>query len=54
MLSEKMNEALNVQANRELYSSYLYLSMSYYFESISMSGFASWMRVQAGKSWCIP
>ncbi|VVB72560.1 Ferritin-like domain protein [uncultured archaeon] len=49
MLSEKMNEALNVQANRELYSSYLYLSMSYYFESIKMSGFASWMRVQAGE-----
>jgi len=49
MLSEKMNEALNVQANRELYSSYLYLSMSYYFESTSMMGFASWMRVQAGE-----
>jgi len=49
MLSEKMNEALNVQANRELYSSYLYLSMSYYFESINMLGFASWMRVQAGE-----
>jgi ferritin len=49
MLSEKMNEALNVQANRELYSSYLYLSMSYYFESISMLGFAHWMRLQAGE-----
>jgi ferritin len=49
MLSEKMNDALNVQANRELYSSYLYLSMSYYFESINMKGFASWMRVQAGE-----
>ena len=49
MLSEKMNEALNVQANRELYSSYLYLSMSYYFESINMSGFAHWMRLQAGE-----
>jgi ferritin len=49
MISEKMNEALNVQANRELYSSYLYLSMSYYFESINMPGFASWMRVQAGE-----
>lgn len=49
MLSEKMNEALNVQANRELYSSYLYLSMSYYFESLNMKGFASWMRVQAGE-----
>jgi ferritin len=49
MLSEKMNEALNVQANRELYSSYLYLSMSHYFESTRMSGFANWMRVQAGE-----
>jgi ferritin len=49
MLSEKMNDALNVQANRELYSSYLYLSMSYYFESINMKGFAHWMRLQAGE-----
>jgi ferritin len=49
MLSEKMIESLNVQANRELYSSYLYLSMSYYFESINMKGFAHWMRLQAGE-----
>jgi len=49
MLSEKMNDALNIQANRELYSSYLYLSMSYYFESIKMRGFAHWMRLQAGE-----
>ncbi len=49
MLSEKMTEALNGQANRELYSSYLYLSMSAYFESINMKGLAAWMRVQAGE-----
>lgn len=49
MLTEKMNEALCQQANRELYSSYLYLSMSYYFESINMKGFAHWMRLQAGE-----
>jgi ferritin len=49
MLSERMTEALNGQANRELYSSYLYLSMSAYFESVNMKGFASWMRVQAGE-----
>jgi ferritin len=49
MLSEKMNEAMNVQANRELYSSYLYLSMSYYFESMKMLGFAHWMRLQAAE-----
>jgi len=49
MLSVKVNDGLNVQANRELYSSYLYLSMSYYFESIKMLGFAHWMRLQAGE-----
>lgn len=49
MLSQRMNDALNVQANRELYSSYLYLSMSYYFKSINMPGFASWMRAQAAE-----
>lgn len=49
MLSEKMTDALNGQANRELYSAYLYLAMSAYFESISMKGFAAWMRVQAGE-----
>ncbi len=49
MLSDKMTEALNGQANRELYSSYLYLAMSAYFESVNMKGFAGWMRVQAGE-----
>jgi len=49
MISDKMAQALNVQANRELYSSYLYLSMSYYFQSKSMPGFAHWMRAQAGE-----
>lgn len=49
MLSEKMTGALNGQINREMYSSYLYLSMSAYFESVRMLGFASWMRVQAAE-----
>ncbi|MCJ7445440.1 MAG: ferritin [Methanotrichaceae archaeon] len=49
MLSEKMTEALNDQANRELYSSYLYLSMSAFFESLKFEGMASWMRVQAAE-----
>jgi len=47
MIKKKMQEALNYQLNRELYSSYLYLSMSAYFQSINMKGFAHWMRVQA-------
>jgi len=47
MLGNKMEKALNGQVNAELYSSYLYLSMSAYFESLKLRGFANWMRVQA-------
>jgi len=47
MISNKMQDALNRQINAEIYSSYLYLSMSTYFESINLKGFASWIRVQA-------
>ncbi len=46
MLSEKMQDALNRQINAELYSAYFYLSMSAYYESIGLAGFANWMRVQ--------
>lgn len=45
-LSEKMLDALNEQLNWELYSAYIYLSMSAYFESTGLRGFANWMRVQ--------
>ena len=47
MLTDKMQEALNKQVNAELYSSYLYLAMDAYFESINLGGFAGWMRCQA-------
>ena len=47
MIGEKMQEALNDQIVAELYSSYLYLSMSAYFHSINLPGFANWMRAQA-------
>ncbi len=47
MLKEKVEKALNRQLNRELYSAYLYLSMSAYFESTNLRGFANWMRIQA-------
>lgn len=46
MLSEKMEEALNEQINKELYSSYLYLAMSAYSSSVGLPGFAHWFRVQ--------
>lgn len=42
-----MLEALNKQINEELYSSYLYLSMSAWFDNIGLKGFANWMKVQA-------
>ena len=45
-MDEKMQEALNKQLNAEVYSAYLYLSMSAYFQSVNLSGFANWMRVQ--------
>ena len=46
MLPEKMLSAFNKQINAEMYSAYLYLSMEAYFQSINLTGFASWMRVQ--------
>jgi ferritin len=47
MISKTMETALNRQVNRELYSAYLYLSMSSYFETAGLKGFAKWMRLQA-------
>jgi ferritin len=49
MLSPKVQEALSQQINAELFSEYLYLSMSAYFEAESFKGMAKWMRVQAGE-----
>jgi ferritin len=47
MLSTKTQEVLNRQINAEMYSSYLYLSMSAYFEAESLKGMAHWMRIQS-------
>jgi ferritin len=49
MLTKKTHEALNRQINAELYSSYLYLSMSAWFEAENYKGLAHWMRVQSGE-----
>ncbi len=45
-MKKKMEKALNKQVNAEMYSSYLYLAMESYFQSISLSGCAKWMRGQ--------
>ncbi len=47
MLSSKMQKALNDQINAELHSAYIYLSMSAYFHSVDLTGFATWMNAQA-------
>ncbi len=47
MLSDKMQAGLNDQVNAELYSAYLYLSMSAWLSSANLSGAAHWMYAQA-------
>jgi ferritin len=46
MIGKIMQDAMNEQINKELFSSYLYLSMAAYFEERSLSGFTHWMRMQ--------
>ncbi len=46
MLNKKIEDALNEQINAEMWSAYLYLAMSMYFENEGRSGFANWFRVQ--------
>ena len=47
MLTSRMEEALNDQLNAELASDYLYLSMSAFYETQNLEGFASWMQIQS-------
>jgi ferritin len=51
MISKKMEERLNQAINLEFNSSYLYLSMAAYCETIGLDGFAGWMRAQASEEW---
>ena len=46
-MDPKINDALNGQIKEEFYSSYLYLSMAAYLESLGLKGFAHWMEMQA-------
>ena len=46
MLSEKLHDALNEQINAELWSAYLYLSMSMDAEAKGLKGVANWFFVQ--------
>lgn len=47
MISVKLQEAMNSQINKELFSEYLYLSMAAYLESQNLDGIANFFHVQA-------
>lgn len=47
MLDNKVSELLNQQINKELYSAYLYLDFSNYYDSVGLDGFSNWYYVQA-------
>jgi ferritin len=46
MISKKMEKAINGQINNEMYSAYLYMSMSGHCQNIGLKGFANWFMVQ--------
>jgi len=47
MLKKEVVKLLNEQVNKEFYSAYLYLAMSFYYADKNLSGFANWFKVQA-------
>lgn len=47
MISEKIQNILNEQINKEFYSAYLYLAISAHFDELGLKGFSNWTRVQA-------
>lgn len=46
MINKRLEVELNKQLNAELYSAFMYLSMSAHLSHINLSGFAHWMRIQ--------
>lgn len=46
-ISKRMNDKINEQIQKELYSEYYYLAMQAYFASMNLDGFANFFRAQA-------
>ena len=46
MLKKEVTDALNEQINKEIYSAFLYMSMSAYTNDLVFKGFANWFMVQ--------
>jgi ferritin len=49
MFSQILQDEFNEQIKHELYSAYLYLSMSAHCANANFEGFASWLKIQAGE-----
>lgn len=47
MLKESISKLINEQINKELYSAYLYLDMSNYYNENGLNGFGNWFKIQA-------
>jgi ferritin len=47
MLSESIQQAINKQITYEFSASHAYMAMAAYFESLSLTGFAHWFRLQS-------
>jgi len=47
MLDAKVSKLLNEQINKELYSAYLYLDFSVFYEAEGLDGFSNWYMIQA-------
>ena len=46
MITQRMNDGICEQINREFFSAYLYLGMSNHANSLGLKGFAHWFMVQ--------
>ena len=49
MITEKLQNAINEQITAEMWSSNLYLAMSFYMEKEGYNGMASWLKKQASE-----
>jgi len=51
MMSARLAEEFNRQITLEFASAYAYLQLAAYFEDVSLTGFAGWMRAQSSEEW---
>ncbi len=49
MIKQRLQDAINTQINKEMYSEYYYLSMAAYFETEDLPGFANFFKVQVAE-----